>query len=286
MNKKIIFSAFILAAVLIAACDYIAIPKEEYTGVPTPADTVIRKVMLEDFTAHNCATCPPAGAQALSLKNIYGEKLIVVTEHTGFLAVPNPPNYPEEFRTTAGNAYYTFFGFISNPVGMVNRKGYPTTTHSLSWGNWPSAVSTVINTPPDVDIEISHSYNTGTRQLNISTSTKFLKDTIGNYWIVALITEDSIVAPQDDAGQTPSYIPNFVHHHVLRGSVPDAFGWGYQIVNGAVLAGDTANKVFPSFTLASGWNDNKCSIVVYVYDNNPSSATYKEILQVEEQKIR
>ena len=280
--KKIIFSLFILAAVLIAACDYIAIPKEDYMPVVVPADTVIRKVLLEDYTGHTCASCPNAAAQALLLKQQYRENLIVIGLHTNVVADP-VTNYPENFHTTAGDAYFTFFSFTGTPVGMVNRIGFPSLNHDLSFTNWPSAVGSIINSPPRADIEISHTYDTGTRQLNISTSTKFLNDTTGNFYVVALITEDSIYAPQLD---NTTYVPNYLHRHVLRGSVPDAAVWGYQILNGGILAGDTANKTFPPFTLNGGWDDTHCYIVVYVYDNNPLSSTYKEILQAEEQKIR
>src|SRR5687768_10501611 len=120
MNKKIVFGTALAVSAFIASCDYVARPKEDYVGTPTPDDTMIRKVLLEDFTGHECGTCPPANIQAASLKNTYGEKLIAISLHTGFLADPNPPQYPENFKTTAGDGYYSFFGFVSNPVGMVN----------------------------------------------------------------------------------------------------------------------------------------------------------------------
>ena len=286
MNKKIILATLLLTSVFFSACDYIAIPKVEYTGVPEPADTVIRKVMLEDYTGHTCANCPPAHAEATALKQIYGEKLVVVGVHAGVLSDPNPPNYPANYQTTAGDAYEVFFFITGYPTGMVSRKGYTMTPqiHKITaYQSWDTHIDSVLAKPVAADIEINHTYNTGTRQLNISTSTKFLRDTIGNYWIVALITEDNIESPQLNG---TNYVPLYNHRHVLRGSVPNNAPWGYQIANGSILAGDTANYDFPSFTLASGWNDNNCSIVVYVYDNNPASPTYKEILQVEEQKIR
>lgn len=284
--KKPIFAAAFFATVFIVACDYVKFPKEEYTAAPQPEDSVIRKVLLEDFTGHYCGTCPPANIQSVNLKNTYGEKLITIGEHTGFLADPFPPQYPENFHTTAGDAYYTFFGFASNPIGMVNRIGYPGGTHDLSWGAWASAVSNIISTPPVADIEISHTYNTTTRQLNIYTSTKVISSLTGTYHVVALITEDSVIAPQLDNSQNPSYIQFYVHRHMLRGSVPDAAGWGYQVLNGTAAPGDTLNYNFPAFTLPSGWDDTKCDIVVYVYDNDSGSPTYKEVLQAEEQKIR
>ncbi|MEW6468133.1 MAG: Omp28-related outer membrane protein [Bacteroidota bacterium] len=283
--KRIVFTAA-LFSLFIASCDYVANPKEDYIPAPEPEDTLIRKVLLEDYTGHQCGPCPAAGAQAVSLKNTYGERLITIGVHAGFLADPLPPNYPANYHTTAGDAYFTFFGITTTPKGMVNRRNYPTNGHNLSWGAWSSAIGNVINTPPVANIEITHTYNTGTRQLNLSTSTRAISPLSGNYYVVALITEDSIISPQNDASQNPSYVPNYVHRHVLRGSVPDAAYWGYQILNGTAAAGDTLNYTFPAFTLPSAWNDAKCHIVVYVYDNNSSSATYKEIIQAEEVRLR
>lgn len=274
--KKIFFSIVFL--LIIASCNYIALPKEDFVTAPAPPDTVIRRVLLEDYTGHECVPCVSAGTQATWLKQQYGEKLIVIGVHAGVVAEPNM--YPEDFTTTAGDAYYNFFGFAANPIGMVNRIGYPDGAHDLSWGAWASAVSNIIYTPPVADIEISASL--ASSQLTVSATTKFVSQKTGLYRIVAMVTEDSIVAPQSTSSGTN---PNYVHRHVLRGTIPDANYWGDTLFYGTVAPNDVITKNFPVYTIGGTWNPNQLHVVVFIYDDDINSPTYKEILQAEEKKL-
>src|SRR3989304_9976676 len=194
MNKKIIFSAILLA--FIASCDYIAIPKEEYTPIPAPEDTIIRKILLEDYTGHRCPSCPNAHVQANSLKQQYGEQLVVIGVHAGSTSIPNPPLYLVDYRTTAGNAYDLFFTIPSYPKGMINRFGYPANANLLNWGSaWSTTIASLVSLPVEANIEISFTLNGNL--LDVTAKTQMLAEKTGPYKIVALITEDSIVSPQD-----------------------------------------------------------------------------------------
>jgi|SRR3989304_7837132 len=279
MNKKIIFSAVLL--VFIASCDYIAIPKEDYIPIANPADTVKRKVMLEDFTGHTCPNCPPASTEAIALKQIYGEQLVVIGVHAGILSDPNPPNYPANYQTTAGDAYEVFFFITGYPTGMINRKRYPSNGHKIgAYQSWDTHIDSVLSRPVEADIEVSNLLNGN--QLTVTAKTKMIVNKTGNYRIVALITEDNIVSPQLNG---TIYVPNYTHRHVLRGSIPDGNFWGDPLFNGSVLAGDSIMTTFPPYTLGGTWNVNNLHVVVYIYDNDSGSETYKEILQVEERKL-
>ena len=280
--KKIIFAATVFAMALIAACDYVAIPKEEYIPTPTPADTMIRKVLLEDLTGHTCPNCPAAGTKAIQLKAQYGERLVVMGVHMGSYADPVTPNYLDNFKTTAGNAYETFFVPIGYPTGMINRKGFPSGTHRVSnyQSLWQLNIDSILNRTVEANIEISTSLVGNS--LTVTASTKMLAQKNGPYQIVACIAEDSIISAQLNG---TTYVPNYLHRHVFRGTIPDANVWGTLLFSSIAYANDAFTTNFPAYTLGGTWNVNNLYVVVYIFDDNSASPTYKEILQVEEKKL-
>jgi hypothetical protein len=88
--------------------------------------------------------------------------------------------------------------------------------------------------------------------------------------------------PQKDNSQSPSDILNYEHRHVLRVSMNSS--WGDTTFAGNIVVNDSTSHTY-TLTLNSGRNENKCYVVTYIYDDDPLSATYKEVLQVEEEHI-
>ena len=154
--------------------------------------------------------------------------------------------------------------------------------------SWSTIVDSLLALQPDADIEITNNYNSTTRVLNTSVRTEFLNPLNGNYKIVLLLTEDSIIKPQTDyskpAGQQD--VLNYVHRHALRDGITTS--WGDALISGPIAVGDTAIKSYSytlpaTFPLTNGIapNENLCYVIAYVYD----AATY-EVVQVEEKKIK
>ena len=65
-----------------------------------PAGPLTQKVLLEDFTGQFCGNCPAAGIMAHTLKQQYGERLVVLEAHvTTYFAGPKAdPKYATDFR--------------------------------------------------------------------------------------------------------------------------------------------------------------------------------------------
>lgn len=293
MKKLIFFSALLLAFTAWQSCDKVKFPKENGSTGPTGPTGPVRKVLLEDYTGTSCGNCPPAGVVAGQLESQYGSKLVAITIHAGFLAVPANPPLDYDFRTAVGTDYHNTFGVFQYPTGMVNRIGYPSTSHLLPYTTWATNIANIINTPPVADIEITNAYNSGTRLLDVSLKSKFMSTLTGYYKLVVLLVEDSVQKPQKDDNLPPTYIDNnYYHRHILRSSINgNSTGWGDTLFTGTVNAGDSITKSYFSFPVPAtygNWNviDNHCYVVAFIYDAETSSATHYEVIQAEEKKIK
>lgn len=276
---KKIFSILLVVA-LFAGCDKIDGPYSE-----KPQDngggTAVRKVLIEDYTGQKCGNCPRAAEAIDAIKAIYGDKIVSMGVHVGYYATPNPQGSAEftyDFRTPMGDYWDNEFqnSAIGLPNGTVNRK----TVNGFipqNYTNWSTAVAQILAQAPDADIAITNTYNAGTRQVNTTVDTEILNDLPGNYMLCVYVTEDSIVNWQKDYNLNPNDHNDYVHRHVLRGSMNG--NAGTAVGTGALAPGNTFSQQF-SITLDPTWVQAHCAVVAFLYNTST-----KEIVQVEEQKI-
>ena len=289
MKKIIAYLSVVLSIGYLSSCDKIEGNHFKTTTVNTNTSGNVYRILLEDYTGHTCGNCPAAARDLYNnIKPTYGDKLITIGVHANFFAEPCPPHsrppgapagsYSDDFRTQAGEDWYTFFQFYSNPLGMVNRKDYTSGNEIKTESSWNGEIASIINDTPKVAINISNVYNTSTRQLQTSCQAKFLSQVAGNYKLTVVLTEDSIVTWQlDDAAADPND-SNYVERHVLRGSLNGSFG---ELIDSASVfnAGSTYTKQYTT-TLNSGWNANHVYVIAFLFD----TSTY-EILNVAEKAI-
>jgi hypothetical protein len=274
--KKIykILALIALSALLIPSCDIIDEPFLVPVGSngPGPVENV-RKVLLEDFTGQKCPNCPEAAEVAHTLKTTYGEQLVLLTIHAGYYAIPDG-DFTADFRTTEGTELNNFFEIFANPLGMVNRTEY-LGNRVMQTGDWEAATAAQAELEPLAAIAITNTYTAGTRKLDCLLETEFIETMDGTYNICAFITESGIISPQltEQGIET-----NYIHNHVLRGSMNgtwgDAAGEDGQAVGGTILTDSY------SFTLPEGWNADNCTVVAFVYN----TAT-NEVVQAEEKGL-
>ena len=241
----------------------------------------VRKVLLDDFTGHKCVNCPSAAKIGYELKDQHGEQLIIVAIHAGWFAEPSSSGlYTADYTTEVGDELNDFFEIVANPAGLVNRIGEGQ-ERILNPDEWASAVGTELAKPAESDIKISNDYESGSRTLSTTLEVKFLNSTSEVYRICAFITEDSIVSPQmnnDPAvGPVPD-IENYVHMHMLRGSLNGT--WGDLVTDGSIEAGVTYTINLNDFQLDAGWKEGDCSVVAFVY-----LQSNQEIIQAEEEHV-
>ena len=274
-------SLILVASVLLfatTACDVITDPIKE-GGIIKPPDstTVLRKILIEDFTGHICKNCPEAAKQIKTLEGVYGEQIVGLGIHAGpsnFTGVTS--DYPTDFRTPDGNQIGAFFfGSVSSialPSGMISRKDYNGgTSHIKAYSSWPSECAKLVDSVAHISIKPTISYNATSRQVTVDVTVEALKAFLTDLKYVVLVTESGIVSPQlmpDDTRDT-----NYVHNHVLRDVFTQALG--DELALSPITQGQVITKQITG-TLDADWDENHCEIIVYVFN-----ASNYEILQVE-----
>lgn len=277
---------------LIALCIFLGLGCDRITGpfveiqqdidttwnpVFMPRANPIKKILLEDFTGHQCGNCPRAHEEVQNLSNQYPEKLIVLSEHVGYFAeVHSSGKYTYDFRTTVGNEIDNEFGASAAglPKGMINRISYNNSKiHDKNL--WNTLVSQELQKPVLADIQILYKWNSKKTKLDVAVQAKNIQlNTSENYKLFVYLVEDSIINWQKDYSKNPSDIPDYVHRHVLRASFNGT--WGENVV--------WSNQLFEkkyALNIPDGYQKDKLSVVAAIYETNS-----KEIIQVEEEKIQ
>ena len=280
--------ALLFIHVMIVSCDFVhnANPKIEPTFNGNTS-VIYKKILVEDYTGHKCGNCPIAADVLKSLESQYSGKIVPLAIHAGFFANINT-TYPTDFRTTAGNAYDTQFGISTagNPNGLINRLGYGSGGFIKAYSVWGSEISQQITQAAKFEIKIKNNYTAGSGNLNTDITVRSLANNNGVYKLVVLLSEDSIIAEQLDY-RLPSgsqFVPNYEFNHVLRGAINSE--WGDAIFTTSANLNDSVVKSFPSFTINSTYKASKCHVIAYLYDADPSSPTYYEVLQAEEKSVQ
>ncbi len=273
----------LMAGMLAISCDVVEPPYVEGNPNPNPTDTVVKKILLEDFTGHLCPNCPSAAVIAHQLQALYPGRIVMTAVHSGYFAGFESPDFMYDFTCTTGDELHSAFNITNNPIGAINRlnTGTNNDVQLLEKDEWGTLVESLLLLEPDADINLnSKNYNSGTRLLEIDVKIDFFTDITDPVYISAYLTEDNIIKPQKNSdptvGTTPE-IDDYDHMHVLRGSMNGT--WGEELTTTAT-SGSSIDKTI-SYTLpASDWDVNNMHIVVFIYNQ-----TSGEVIQSEEIKL-
>ena len=280
--RNFILPCFI-AIGLLSGCDIVDLPKgDRGPVVGNGGSSVTRNVLLEDCTGHLCNNCPDAAIRAQQLKDIYGDRLVVVGLHmVSAFAQPQSPDYTTDFRTPAGNDYENTFGVTALPIGMVNRK-LLNGSRLVSRYSWSTATAGMIDEPADLDLRIDTLiFDAGSNTVSGIIRGIVLDQASGPENLTLYLTEDHVIDWQLDNSATPPDVPDYEHRHVLRGALNSS--WGEAFLSTAEQAGDTVDLSF-SYPLPSNvLQPNNCAIVAYVYST--TGADQYEVKQVVERKF-
>jgi thiol-disulfide isomerase/thioredoxin len=239
-----------------------------------------KKILLEDYTGHQCGNCPAAAIVADNLHQQYKDTLIVLAVHAGFFAKTNI-DYPTSYTTAVGNEWDGSSGFnvsaLGNPNGMVNRKDYGSGLVK-NQNFWPSYVTSAKTEPFNVKIYLKTGYDASARSLKVISDVKFLQNLNGEYRLSLVFYQDSIIGPQKDYTKNPDKVPDYVFNHMLRGDI-NGF-WG-EVIKNNPSSGDSIHKEYLNIPVADTWNDKQVYVLAFVFENST-----KNVYQVEKVKIR
>ena len=250
------------ALLLLGGCDVIDDPVIPLTinyrgeGAPPTFDALSsgpQHVLLEDFTAHQCGNCPPAGVLAEQLAEEHDGLVHVLAVHAGSLAAVSDAPFDTDWTTPESNAYWDQLAAQVNPIGRVNRRGGP--DEIASPNNWPASVDAELALAPDVHLQGAVIPDPNVAEdVHLHTHITFANAVAGEVRLALLISENHLIAAQLDYQNDPEVIEDFEHNHMLRGSLSGA--------DGLVVATDPAAGSTLQLDYTLVWNDE------WVLDNS------------------
>lgn len=276
--------ALFTLALAFASCDYVDNPVEEGGGTnPDPAGN--RKVIVMDFTGHNCPNCPSGAVEALNIHDDLG--VLVMAIHGDFPGLTNPAGANEgdplftDWRTDEGINLQQLYDIPFIPSGVVS--GFSSGgTYWQPVSGWRSICEELIAQSQKAEILFDLGYNEVSRELSGSVDVELLEPFDGDLRLVLALVEDSIVDWQLNGNEVnpsnPEYegglIDHYMHRHVLREHLNGDSG--ATILNGTGSEGDTYSYSVNS-TINASYNAEQTQLFAYIFD-----AISLEILHVEE----
>lgn len=273
MKKTQLYIGFLLATLTIftfSSCDEIEDPvvvfdlyrEDLYGPAPefTPLTAPVRRVLLEDFTGHDCGNCPNGHLAATTIEEEHPDHVAVVAIHAGSLAAPNEPNYPADW-TTAEGQYYLLnqVGVDEMPKGRANRTPTAATVYSPS--QWATRVDEALAVPAIMDMQMVVDFVPENNHLNVHVNSQWFDAAAGSYRLVIMIAESGIVAPQLWYNHEPSeYIPDYIHNHMLRATITGATG--LEVANNPVAGFSQTDSYTSAWN--SDWQEENCDVIAII----------------------
>ena len=283
MKKKYIVLLLSLLAI-IQACDKIEEPYIKEGNIIWNG----RKIIIYDFTGHKCGNCPRAHEKIDQLINLYGDAIVPIAIHATFFAKPATSDtslpYHYNFRTDIGDflggtqTEVGFYGELALPVGLVNNLKPESLKVHDAWG---TDVAKYISSFPEFLIEIESNYNQGDSTISAEIEIKTNLNNTRKTSLIVFVLEDHIVNWQTDYQQSPKYLENYEHNHVLRAGMNGAFGEVIKNTNEAVVTGQNWTKNY-EIKANVDWEIDNCIVVAFIYDSDTHEVLQAEIKHLSE----
>jgi len=280
MKFRYLSLLILFVAILVQSCDKVDPPFTKEI-IDSGSD---KKVLLEDYTGHECVNCPAAALTAHELQSLYDHKVVIVAVHAGYFARPsvNNPLFADDFRTPAGDEWNSFFGvdLLGNPNGLVDRVQV-NNSYVIAPESWGTQVNTQLQQEAKAKITLTNVYNAETKSLQTKIDSKFLADLEGNYQLLVCLTQDSIIAAQRNNSPEAGEVPidsNYVHMNMLRTTLNG--NWGVALnADDAITNGLKYTNEY-TLTFVDEWIPKNCHVVAFIFRDDT-----KEVIQVEESAV-
>ena len=244
-----------------------------------------RKILVEEFTGDWCGYCPEGHEILEDIITSNPNRVVAVGMH-----------YNDFLQTSYSSAMATNLSVAAYPRAAVDRFTYPGgNAFVMSRGYWAGAVAARLNVTSPVSINITPSYNSSSRVLNVTVDYTFLIGYGEETRVTCLLIEDSISSSQTNYFNTttgsPFYglgnpIPNYQQMHAQVAFL-SADNWGDVNNPAAVASGQSFTKTY-SYTLPSSINADHVKIVAFINEHvgaSPTMSSGTEILNSEVKSI-
>ena len=208
-----------------------------------------RKYLIEHFTGEKCGYCP-GGMYAITeyIKSTTTPS-IWVSHHYGYGS--------DEYTISESSKIGEVLGVNGAPNMSLNRSKQ---SEGLTFhpGYLPE-ITIADKTEAAMSVEINHSYNTTTRQLDVTVSGECTYDSQSKFLISVLIKENHLVGQQADytySWQTAKW-KEYMHARVIRDMLTLPLGDTIELENKAY------SKTW-SYSMPEAWVAENCCVVAYV----------------------
>ena len=220
-----------------------------------------RKFLIEHFTGTWCAYCP-YGMMAIDYAVQMSETPYVWVSH----------HLDDNYSIDGGYNIFSIAAADGIPAMMLNRSNQ-SQGFSFHPGYLPEMTITDATTA-EASVEIEHTYNAETRQLDITVSGQVANTTTTSYLLTVLIKENGIISSQSDAYFAwGSSWKEFIHPRLSRAFLTASTG---DLVN----VTDQAYSKTYTYTLNEKWVPENCCVVAYI-----TPTTKKPIINAEQAAI-
>ena len=223
----------------------------------------IQRVVVEDFTAHQCGNCPEAANIAEEIAEEIGEAISVVAIHAGNLANTDDDHFDTDWTSVEGDLFWNQLDFQANPLGRINRVGGA--GNYWAPNQWTGEVNEQIAELPSLGLQVAHDWIPGSSHLNVHVHGTFFEEITGPIQVALLILESDIYDYQLDYSSDPELIPDYEFDHVLRASVHGALGLGFGDLSSGAAAGDIATHSV-TYTWDNDWIVENSTVLIVVTD--------------------
>ena len=211
--------------------------------------TLPRKYLIEHFTGDQCGYCPDGMYSILDYLDKATTPTIWVSHHAGFNT--------DEYTIDESWELVSALG-VNGAPGMTMNRSQQEKGLVFHPGYLPQ-ITIADNTKTAMSVEVNHTFNAATRQLDITVSGKSTYATNAQYLLTVLVKENRLVGRQADYyysyGQ--SAWREYMHARVIRGMLTPALGDTITLNNQAY------SKTY-SYTISDKWVPENCCVVAYV----------------------
>src|SRR5262249_24221148 len=137
-----------------------------------------KNVVVEDFTGVRCPNCPQSHVIIENLQTQYPGRVAAICLHpTNSLGTPYKFSI-QNFENAPSQTLFDYLGQIgSEPAGAIDRKLYNGQTTILQDKSlWATEVGSQLALVPPVNINLTKTYDAGSRTLNITAELHYTTD--------------------------------------------------------------------------------------------------------------
>lgn len=188
------------------------------------ADTLpgTRNVLLEEFTAVHCFFCPAGHALMDSLITAHPGRVFGTAMHPANTSYTEPYAGSQDFRSTYANAFFSI-PFATDsvkffPGAFINRRQWDDERRLQYTQLWRAYTDSILSKPSPMNIGLHTVYDLSAAQLSVDVEVYYTGTATFPQTLYVYITEDSLVAEQNNGGV------NYLHNHIFRQSLVTQWG--------------------------------------------------------------